>query len=229
MPASFSVGSVGDRGKVRSFARRARITFYPDGTYGWQEAGSNAPEQRQEVSAPHYIVASRGATLSVRGTVRGTIVVYAPERIVVEGSLRYAHDPVSQPDAGDYLALISNKDIEIAPPSLTGPGDLEIQAAIFAKRRFVVSDYESPRGQKGCPCKATLVIHGSLAAGSLSPTEPPYATRYAFDPRLEQVRPPGFPVTNRYEVESWDGHWQEAEASGAAARPEPAPEEPPAG
>jgi hypothetical protein len=57
----------------------------------------------------------------------------------------------------------------------------------------------------------------------MSATEPRYATRYAFDQRFEQVRPPGFPVTNRYEVESWDTQWREAEAdpSGSAAAESP--------
>jgi hypothetical protein len=61
--------------------------------------------------------------------------------------------------------------------------------------------------------RATLVIHGSLTAGSVSETEPRYATRIEFDPRFEQVRPPGFPETDRYELESWDGRWQVADSS----------------
>jgi hypothetical protein len=207
---------------VQSFARGTRVNFYPDGSYGWREMGSSGPEQRQQMSAPHYIVAAAGITLTVRGTVRGTVVVYSPERIVIEGSLRYAHDPNSDPDAGDYLALISNRDVEIGPRNLTGPGDLEVQAAIYARRRFVVSDYESPDGKTTCPCAATLLIRGSLAAGSLSPTEPRYATHYAFDQRFEQVRPPGFPVTDRYEVESWDPEWREAEADSPEAPAAPA-------
>ena len=224
LPAAFPSFSEyrGDSTKMRSFARATRVTFYSDGSYGWQEMESNAPEQRQTVSAPHYIVASPGTTISVRGTVRGTVVVYSPERIVVAGNLVYAHDPRSSPDADDYLGLISSKDVEIAPPNVTGPGDLEIQAAIYAKRRFSVSDYQAAGGPTACPCAATLSIRGSLTAGMLSPTEPRYATHYAFDRRFEQVRPPGFPVTNRYEVETWDGQWREAEADppgDAAAAP----------
>ena len=214
LPAAFPPFGeyLGDSTKVRSFARATRVTFYSDGSYGWQEMGSNASEQRQTVSAPHYIVASPGTTIFVRGTVRGTVVVHSPERIVVEGNLVYAHDPPSSPGADDYLGLISSKDVEIAPPKVTGPGDLDIHAAIYAKRRFIVSDYQAAGGPTACPCAATLSIRGSLTAGSLSPTEPRYATRYAFDRRFEQVRPPGFPVTNRYEVETWDAQWHEAEA-----------------
>src|SRR5207302_691727 len=121
-----------DRSKMRTFERSARVTFYSDGSYGSRELGSTTAEERQTMSAPHYIVAGRGATLAVHGTVKGAVVVYSPERIVIEGNLVYAH-------------------------------------------------------------------------------EPRYATRYEFDERFERVRPPGFPVTNRYEVDTWDPEWREAE------------------
>jgi hypothetical protein len=57
---------------------------------------------------------------------------------------------------------------------------------------------------------ATLFIYGSLTAGSMSASEPRYATRIEFDPRFEQVRLPGFPMTNHYEIEAWDAHWEHA-------------------
>jgi hypothetical protein len=95
---------------------------------------------------------------------------------------------------------VSDKYVEVAPPSVTGPGDLEVHAAIFAGRRFVVRDIDHPRS-------ATLRIYGSLSAGSISASEPRYATEIEYDDRFEQQRPPGFPLTSRYEAEHWDGHW----------------------
>jgi hypothetical protein len=50
-------------------------------------------------------------------------------------------------------------------------------------------------------------MYGSVAAGSLSATEPRFRTEIEFDGRLEDARPPGFPVTDRYEVVAWDGRW----------------------
>ncbi len=198
------------------FARDTRITFYGDGSYGWRELGAAGPEHRQALSTPAYLLGARNVTLSVRGTVSGKVLVYSPECIVIEGSLVYAHDPRLRADAGDYLGLLSARDVEIARPHVTGPGDLEIHAAVYARRRFVVTDENArPHG--------TLLIYGSLTAGSLSATEPRYVTRYQFDPRFEQERPPGFPMTNRYEIESWDEQWQEVgaepseELAGAAA------------
>ena len=213
LPAEFPglAQSGAERAKVHALAHNTSVTFHADGSYSWRDLDAAAPEERREVSTPRYLVAARGVTVAVRGTVRGTVVVYSPEGIVVEGNLLYAHDPRGS-EASDYLGLISSKDVAVAAQSVTGPGDLRIQAAIYARRRFFVPDGYVPPGPSGCPCPATLFIDGSVSAGWISPTEPRYATHYAFDPRFEQVRPPGFPVTNQYELESWDSQWREARA-----------------
>jgi hypothetical protein len=207
LPAKFLpfASESGAQVEVQSYTGDTRITFYDDGTYGWKPARSDAPEQRQALgTATTYIVGARDTTFYVHGTVSGKVLVYSPDLIVVEGHLIYAHDPRSETEGNDYLGLVSDNYIEVARPSVTGPGDLEIDAAIYAKRRFVVADEHAPGN-------ATLFIYGSLTAGTLSATEPRYATKVTFDPRFEQRRPPGFPVTNRYEVEGWDAQWQPAD------------------
>ena len=185
-----------------NFDHDTRITFYPDGTYGWQRLERNAPEQRAELgNTPMLMIASRGTELRVSGTLNGNVLVYSPEGIIVEGNLFYAHDPRRVADAADYLGLASDHFIEVAKPGVTGPGDIEIDAAIYARRRFTVTEEKTPS-------RATLFIFGSLTAGTLSATEPRYATKVEFDPRFEHTRPPGFPMTNHYEVEEWDGAWR---------------------
>ena len=119
----------------------------------------------------------------------------------MEDDLVYAQDPATIPDADDYLGLVSDGHVEVAAAQVTGPGDLTIHAAIYARRGFVVRDY-------GEANDGSLYVYGSLAAGSLSATEPRYRTRVRFDRRLETLRPPRFPVTDRYEVEAWDGVWR---------------------
>jgi len=204
VPAFASDQGIGKAKELASIVRDTRITFYSDGSYGVQELGSGSREQRQPMSVPTWIVGGRHTTVYVRGTVCGKVLVYSPERIVIEGSLIYAHDPRSTTDADDYLGLLSGRDVEIARPEVTGPGDLAIDAAVYARRRFVVSDEDIPRN-------GTLSIYGSVTAGSLSATEPRYVTKYEFDRRFEQMRPPGFPVTNRYEIEAWDAAWSEVD------------------
>jgi hypothetical protein len=191
--------------RVHRLGGDTRIMFFEDGSYSWREPGSSETGYLNDPSPqPVYFIASLGATLYIHGTVMGKVLIYSPERIVIEGSLRYAHDPRKYPDSADYLGLISDKFVEVAGPQVIGRGDLIIEAAIFARRRFIVTNIEHAQ-------KATLAIYGSLTAGSLSATEPRYGTRIDYDPRFEHVRPPGFPATNRYEIDGWNAQWTETD------------------
>jgi hypothetical protein len=188
--------------QYHTFDRDTRVTFYPDGTYGWRRLGSDAREERAALGkVPMLMIADSGTELHVSGTLNGNVLVYSPERVIIEGNLFYAHDPRREPEAADYLGLASDQAIEIARPDVTGPGDIEIDAAIYARRRFTITD-------EWTPGRATLFVFGSLTAGTISASEPRYATRVEFDPRFEHTRPPGFPMTNHYEVEQWDGEWR---------------------
>jgi hypothetical protein len=187
--------------QVYHFGEDTRITFYADGSYVWQEIDSESPQQVAAISGETtYLIADRKVKLYVKGTVNGKVLVYSPERIVIEGDLVYEQNPEEVPDADDYLGLVSDKYVDIAPPDITGPGNLLINAAIYAKRRFTVRGYRFREN-------ALLYLYGSLSVGSLSATEPRYHTKIRFDQRLEDLRPPGFPMTDRYEVESWDTTW----------------------
>jgi hypothetical protein len=193
-----------EHARVHQFARDTHIRFFSDGSFTWQARGAS-DTRYVKPNAPHpvYLIGANGATLYVQGTVSGRVLVYSPRKIVIEGSLTCAHNPREHPDSGDFVGLVSDKYVEVASPRVTGPGDLEIHAAIFAGRRFVVVNYDYPRG-------AVLRIFGSLSAGSLSATEPRYATKVEYDRRFERQRPPGFPSTDRYEAADWTGEWKEA-------------------
>ncbi len=189
--------------RVHELASDTHIRFFGDGSYTWRTEDSAQPKYLNDPSErPIYFLAAKETTLYVQGVVAGKVLVYSPQRIVIEGSLTYAHDPREVRNAPDFLGLVSDRYVEVAPPGTTGGGDLEIDAAIFAGRRFTVTSIDHPRS-------ATLRIYGSLAAGTLSATEPRYATKIHYDDRFERQRPPGFPSTNRYEVADWDGQWIE--------------------
>jgi hypothetical protein len=187
--------------RVHRFAADTRIRFVADGGYLWRDAGSD-DWQRAEGSGgePVFLVGTRRARLHVQGVVSGKFLVYSPDAIVIEGDLVYAQDPRIDPDLDDYLGLVSDRDIVVAPPYVTGPGDLDIHAALFARRRLIVTAADHPR-------PANLRIFGSLAAGTLTESEPRYATKVEYDPRFERLRPPEFPSTDRFAVDAWDGTW----------------------
>ena len=178
----------------------AWIRFNSDGSYEWAPLeGQESPQRVEPGSYPWLISGAADAELRVEGVVRGSVLVYSPHRISVTGHLRCAADP-RQPGADDFLGLVSDGNVEIAAPDLTGPGSLDICAAIYAGRQFRVRRYRNREG-------GVLAIYGSLTAGSISATEPRYKTRLEFDSRLEELRPAWFPMTNRYVVASDELYW----------------------
>jgi len=190
----------------------ARIEFNADGHISWHfiaekssadsdaeistAAEVNTVFKRKTNAGPIYIFGAPDATLYISGTVNGKVLVYSPKNIQIENDIFYSNYSKD----GDFLGLVSGRDINIAKPDITGPGDLEINASIYAKGRFRVKNYTSKHS-------GTLRIFGSLSAGSVSATEPRYATSIVFDQRLEDVRPPGFPLTDRYEVAIAESGW----------------------
>jgi len=202
MPDVINGGEQGDR---HLFADDTRIIFNSDGSFVWRLANGDGPLQRAESSQrARFLIADKGAKLFVRGTVAGIFTVYTPTDIEIEGDLTYANDPRETLMSRDYLALICGRDMRVAGTQITGDGDLHIQAAMFARRRFIIESAD--RGKVG-----KLLILGSLTAGTILETEPRYATKLDFDKRFEYLRPAAFPMTRRYEVDSWDQDWQEVE------------------
>ena len=187
--------------RVHEFGSDTRIRFFADGSYRWTDLNSMQSNYLNEPAEhPVYFIAKGKAALRVQGVLAGKVLLYSPRLIVIEGDLTYATDPRIDSDSDDYLGIVSDRVVEVAPPHVTGGGDLEIDAAIYAGRRFVVTGIDHAR-------TATLRIYGSLAAGTISATEPRYATKIDYDTRFERQRPPGFPSTNRYEVANWNGQW----------------------
>lgn len=185
------------------FEEETWITFEREGAFSWHSASAPGNTSRRKLPrAPFFIVGQEKARLHVQGVINGVVLVCAQNKIIITDDLVYAANQETLARAEDYLGLVSQGDIEIAPPAVTGPGDLTIHAAIFAKGEFRVSHYT--RGDS----KAKLHLLGSLSAGSLSATEPRYATHIAFDKRFERRRPPHFPVTDKFEIVNWEEKWQ---------------------
>lgn len=185
---------------VRYFDEDTHIVFQRGGDYVWRSGADDKGATEQIGDQPAYLIARNNARLVVEGEVSGRVLVYSPRRITISGDLIYARDPILFPDSDDFLGLISDGSVEIAESHITGPGDLTIQAAIFARSRFSVRRFRD-RAQ------GVLRIFGSVSAGSVSATEPRYSTRVEHDNRLEARRPPSFPTTGHFEMVAWDRQW----------------------
>jgi hypothetical protein len=177
------------------------LHFRGDGAYSWRSKSAEKEQKRLLPNMPFYIVGEKDARLHVKGVLRGQVLIYTVNRIIIDDDLIYSRHPEAASDADDFLGLVSEGDIEIAHPDVTGPGDLHLHASIYAKGRFRVRHLQGKND-------ATLYIYGSLTAGSISATEPRYATHITFDKRLESRRPPNFPMSDRYELKDWDGAWR---------------------
>jgi hypothetical protein len=201
----FAIDPAATDAHVHRFTDDAHLVFHADGRYSWRERKADVEQlSRYPQDRPVYFIGEPDVTLHVKGTVNGKVLVYSPEKIVIEGTLRYADDPRTNADSDDYLGLVADKYVEIARPYVTGRGDLHIDGAIFARRRFNVTNIDFGR-------TALLSIYGSLTSGTISATEPRYATKIEFDPRFDRLRPPGFPATNRYEIAQPADTWTEIE------------------
>jgi len=154
----------GERLDRRTFTEDTRIMFNADGSYGWRLAnGSGANQFSPPSEHPQYLIADKGVKLYVRGTVRGVFTVYSPSDIEIEDDIVYLKDPRQTVISRDFLALIAGRDIKISPTEVTGPGDLTVHAALFARQRFYVEGIEHGKS-------ATLFIYGSLTARSPPPS-----------------------------------------------------------
>jgi hypothetical protein len=208
MPDVVNGGDPADR---RVFDTDTRLIFNSDGSYAWRAANGEGPLERAGPSdKPRTIVGAKGAKLYVSGTVAGMYTLYTPTDIEIENDLTYANDPRSSLFSRDFLALISGRDIRIAPGQITGAGDLHVHAALFARRRFMIEAVQQSK-------PGTLHILGSLTAGTVWETEPRYATKMDYDKRFEYLRPANFPMTRRYEVDNWDQGWEEVGADRSTA------------
>ncbi len=195
-----NISPVNDQGFHQLF-EETWITFFREGTYSWRsKSNQEKTGQKSDPLKPFYIIAEKKIKIHIKGVVKGKILVYSGGDIIIDNDLSYSDNPEHSIKSQDFLGLVSQRDVRIAHPSVTGPGDLKIFAAIYAKNRFRIPNLWG-NGE------ATLYIYGSLSAGSLSATEPRYGTKVVYDKRFETQRPPNFPMTDRYEIIEWDKKW----------------------
>tara|TARA_R110002073_G_scaffold13799_1_gene57756 strand:- start:312 stop:1466 length:1155 start_codon:yes stop_codon:yes gene_type:complete len=176
------------------------LVFHDDGTIVWTQVQSNLSGIIPRPESALMLIGQDNARFSARGTIKGQVLLYSGRRIMITGNLRYASRDSGAETIADYLTLISDGTIEIAASSVTGPGDLIIDAALFARQRFSVRRFRDRE-------QGELIVFGTLVAGSVSATEPRFSTRIEYDPRYDRQRPPAFPSTGLYDLADWDQQW----------------------
>ena len=178
----------------------ARLIFTEDGHYLWQALDEARPMEKHKIGdQPLYLMAAPSVSLTISGVVNGAVAIYSPRRITIENDIVYKNT-ADLDQGGDFLGLVSGRSVVIAERDKMKEGDLTIHASIYANNQFAV---KGVRGKRS----GTLNVFGSVSASTITATEPRYATNIVFDSRLENLRPPGFPVTDRYELVAQDEQW----------------------
>jgi len=157
---------------------------------------------------------SRGRKQTVAVTEPGNITVSGPtgmdgqmtmvseNNIYIVDNVKYASDPVTNPDSNDKLGLIAQQNVVV---TTAAPNNLAIYAHIFCKNGgFGVDQYGSGNS------RGTLTVYGGIAnlvrnaVGTTTPTG--YLKNYIYDTRFAHNPPPYYPrLTDELEWTGWEG------------------------
>jgi hypothetical protein len=146
-----------------------------------------------------------GGDVTVSGTLDGTVSIGTSETILIDNDIRYADNPVVNPDSNDVLGLVAEKNIVV---DNTAPYDITIQASLMAlDTSFTVEEWWVG------PPKGTLSVYGGIIQSSRGPVGTfssstgnklsGYSKDYVYDERMASTAPPFFPTTGLYEELLW--------------------------
>lgn len=176
---------------------------------GWNNHTMPIPEEGMVYvrSATTGAQASRPGDvhLSAPDGLQGRLSIVAERDINIDDHVRYALNPISNPESNDALGLISRRHVVVQTDA---PNDLDIFAHIIAvEGGFGVEDYNSSTlGDRGI-----LHVYGGIvnktrhAVGSTGGTG--YGKNYVYDSRFQTDPPPSYPVVpNAYQWAGWSDH-----------------------
>jgi len=145
-------------------------------------------------------------SLTVSGTLNGSLTVGASGDVVIPNSILYADDPRVNPASDDTLGIISESDIVIDDAA---PTNLEIDACAMAlNTSFMMENWWVG------PAKGTLTVYGGIIQDERGPVGTfngttgqkvsGYSKNYSYDSRLLGSPPPFMPTTGDYVTLSWE-------------------------
>ncbi len=134
----------------------------------------------------------------------GRLTVVAERDILIQDHVRYANNPIQNPNSTDALGLIAGRNVVV---DTMAPNDLDVFAHIIARDGgFGVKNYDDvERGMRGM-----LNVYGGIvnkirnAVGTT--TGSGYRKHYVYDPRFQKTPPPRYPATpDEFQWVGWEG------------------------
>jgi len=156
---------------------------------------------------PNGSIFVNGHIYDLRGTVKGqyTVTTNVGKDIHIKADIRYATDPLTNPNSTDRLGLVA----QYIVVDEDAPWNLRIDAVLLAGSRtndgaFYYAGYR--RRLRG-----TLTVVGGVIQKSRGPVGMfsyvgkirGYTKDYHFDERMKLTPPPYFPATGVYEILAW--------------------------
>ncbi|HSG79952.1 MAG TPA: hypothetical protein VLD62_10260, partial [Acidimicrobiia bacterium] len=174
----------------------------------WRHVGTFDIPDSGAVWADEHVIMGKGTPGTTKGVVTiGAGSAGAPKNIVIGGDLLYAGGTTGT----DVLGLAASDEVWVSPSAVGPDNELTIHAAILAQGgSFQVARNCGENGdvllpRTGSVPDATLNTFGSMAILHTGDVAAHFSPRnYTFDPRLEKIRPPLFPLLgDGWVYENW--------------------------
>lgn len=184
-----------------------RITNGPN---GWENHEMPVPENGIVYAGYHRYRNKYNKTVTEHGSISvsapegldGQLTLVAERDINIVDHIRYANNPMIDPESDDKLGLIAGRNATVKP---SAPNDVDIFAHIFCRTGgFGVEDYD--RGSH----RGYLNVYGGIAnlirnaVGIVNGSG--YLKNYVYDVRFARNPPPYYPrLTDILEWDGWEG------------------------
>ena len=209
------------------------LTFNSNGTATYYTNLNSTPVTEPITSiAPNGVIFVQNGNLHVHGTVSGQVDVGASGSstanygsVFIDGNLECNSDPQSNPNSTDVIGVVAQNNVTVMGDndfmnhyhngSLAAdpPINPTIEAAIYAQNGSFSAYYQgTPYYGVGTSYLLSTLgsvnVYGSISNYQIGVTSDPnirygYNAHYRFDPRFNNIAPPYFPLTGKYQILSW--------------------------
>jgi len=181
------------------------VTLLNNGTMNVTNSARGWTNYNTPVPANSALFVANG-TLTISGTLNGTLTAGSNRDIIIPNNITYADDPRINATSNDVLGIISESDVVIDD---AGPDNLEIDGCIMAmSTSFLLENWDtvSPKG--------TLTVYGGIIQRQRGPVgtfngatgvkRSGYDKNYSYDSRMLNSPPAYMPNTGGYVALAWE-------------------------